>query len=54
MGFQIEGSIISASVGEQQSSGVARPGPTRACALPAIFQALPSPNQQESHDSITN
>ena len=24
-------------------SGVARPGPTRACALPSTFQALPSP-----------
>ena len=25
------------------SSGVARPGPTRACALPSTSQALPSP-----------
>ena len=24
------------------ASGVARPGPTRACALPSTFQALPS------------
>ena len=28
------------------SSGVARPGPTRACALPSTFQALPSAAQQ--------
>ena len=28
------------------SSGVARPGPTRACALPSAFQALPSAAQQ--------
>ena len=28
------------------SSGVARPGPTRACALPSTSQALPSPAQQ--------
>ena len=35
-------------------SGVARPGPTRACVLPSIFQALSSPAQQESYDSITN
>ena len=27
-------------------SGVARPGPTRACALPSTFQALPSVAQQ--------
>ena len=27
-------------------SGVARPGPTRACALPSTFQALPSAAQQ--------
>ena len=36
------------------SSGVARPGPTRVCALPSIFQALPSPAQQKSRDFITN
>ena len=36
------------------SSGVARPGPTRACALPSTFQALPSPTQLESRDSTTN
>ena len=28
------------------NSGVARPGPTRACALPSTFQALPSAAQQ--------
>ena len=28
------------------TSGVARPGPTRACALPSAFQALPSAAQQ--------
>ena len=33
------------------SSGVARPGPTRACALPSTSQALPSPTQLESRDS---
>ena len=27
-------------------SGVARPGSTRACALPSTFQALPSAAQQ--------
>ena len=36
------------------SSGVARPGPTRACALPSTSQALPSPTQLESRDSTTN
>ena len=36
------------------SSGVARLGPTGACALPSIFQALPSPAQQESGDSTYN
>ena len=35
-------------------SGVARPGPTRAYALPSTFQVLPSPIQQDSHDSISN
>ena len=35
-------------------SGVARSGPTSACALPSTFQALPSPARQESHDSIKN
>ena len=35
-------------------SGVARPGPTRACALPSTSQALPSPTQLESRDSTTN
>ena len=35
-------------------SGVARPGPTRACALPSTSQALPSPIQLESRDSTTN
>ena len=33
-------------------SGVARPGPTRACALPSTSQALPSPGQQDSRDSL--
>ena len=33
-------------------SGVARPGPTRACALPSTFQALPSAAQYDSRDSI--
>ena len=32
-------------------SGVARPGPTRACALPSTLQALPSAISFESHDS---
>ena len=36
------------------TSGVARPGPTRACALPSAFQALPSAAQHDSHDSIKN
>ena len=35
-------------------SGVARPGPTRACALPSTSQALPSPTQLESRDSMAN
>ena len=35
-------------------SGVARPGPTRACALPSTCQALPSPTQLDSRDSTTN
>ena len=35
-------------------SGVARPGPTRACALPSTSQALPSPTQLESRDFTTN
>ena len=30
-----------------RSSGVARPRPTRACALPSTFQALPSTAKQE-------
>ena len=33
------------------SSGVARPGPTRACALPSTLQALPSAISFESRDS---
>ena len=33
-------------------SGVARPGPTRACALPSSFQALPSAAQHDLRDSI--
>ena len=32
-------------------SGVARPGPTRACALPSTLQALPSAISFESRDS---
>ena len=32
-------------------SGVARPGPTRACALPSTIQALPSAISFESRDS---
>ena len=32
-------------------SGVARPGPTRACALPSALQALPSAISFESRDS---
>ena len=35
-------------------SGIARPGPTRACALPSTSQALPSPDQQDSCDSLMN
>ena len=35
-------------------SVVARPGPTRACALPSTFQALPSAAQHDSRDSISN
>ena len=35
-------------------SGVARPGPTRACALPSTSQALSSPTQLKSCDSTTN
>ena len=33
-------------------SGVARPGPTRACALPSTFQALPSAAQYDSANTI--
>ena len=33
------------------ASGVARPGPTRACALPSTLQALPSAISFESRDS---
>ena len=33
-------------------SGVARPGPTRACALPSTLQALPSAISFESRDSM--
>ena len=36
------------------SSGVARPGPTRACAIPSTLQALPSPTQQQSCDFMQN
>ena len=36
------------------NSGIARPGPTRACALPSTFQALPSRAKQESRDSVMN
>ena len=39
-------------VPHQTCSGVARPGPTRACALPSTFQALPSAAQHDSRDSI--
>ena len=35
-------------------TGVARPGPARACALPSTFQALPSSAQQTPCGSITN
>ena len=35
-------------------SGIARPGPTRACALPSTFQTLPSAAQHDSRDSIKN
>ena len=35
-------------------SGVAKPGPTRACALPSTSQALSSLIQLESCDSTTN
>ena len=34
--------------------GIARPGPSEACALPSTFQALPSEAQQDSRDSIRN
>ena len=37
-----------------RTSGVARPGPTRACALPSTFQALPSRASKKSRDSIMN
>ena len=36
---------------ELLGSGVARPGPTRVCALPSTFQALPS---ADSRDSVRN
>ena len=36
------------------SSNIARPRPTRACALPSTFQALPSQAKQESRDSVIN
>ena len=39
------------AVGDTTSS-VARPGPTRACALPSTFQALPSAANHDSRDSI--
>ena len=35
-------------------SGVARPRPTRACALPSTFQALPSAAKNDSRDFIKN
>ena len=37
---------ISCKIDVVTISGVARPGPTRACALPSTFQALPSAAQQ--------
>ena len=42
---------LCAHVEDPGGSGVARPGPTRACALPSTSQALPSPTQLESRDS---
>ena len=36
------------------NSGVARPGPNRACALPSTSQTLSSPGQQDSHDFSMN
>jgi len=38
------------------TSGIARSGPTRACALPPTSPAgsIPSPVQKESHDSTMN
>ena len=36
---------------EDLSSGIARPGPTRACALPSTLLALPSAISFESRDS---
>ena len=38
--------VIKTHGSESRGSGVARPGPTRACALPSTFQALPSAAQQ--------
>jgi len=35
----------------RKASGVARPGPTRVCALPSTSLALPSPVQKKSRDS---
>ena len=40
-----------ANIARGEASGVARPGPTRACALPSTLQALPSAINFESRDS---
>ena len=40
--------ILITVVHNSSTSGVARPGPTRACALPSTFQALPS-RESKSH-----
>ena len=34
--------------------GITRPGPTRACALPVTFQAMPSPTQHEFSKMFIN
>ena len=51
---EIRCSVIKPPITDSMASGVARPRPTRACALPSTSQALPSPTQLESHDSTTN
>ena len=45
MSFMNGASLLLPMAPCRETSGVARPRPTRACALPSAFQALPSPAQ---------